>query len=150
MTETMSTKVIEERQAKIRNFMLEDRLHNPVWEMLMKTTNIGAWADRRWWLFGKVAIYNQGASLSDNDIWEDIENEMKIPSMLWADGLRRSQRARSDAQQVLRARAYKFTVTTWGNNIRVRAPSWWDNKMRDVKPEDVLYFLGLIGGDSSD
>ena len=148
MTETMGTKVIEERQAKIRAFLLEDRLHNPVWEMLAQITSYGPWADRRWWLIGKMAVYNQGASLSDDDIWEDIENEMKIPTTLWVDGLRGSQRARSDTQQVLRARAYKFPVTTWGNNVRVRAPSWWNNKMREVKPEDVLAFLGLIGGQS--
>ena len=140
-------KRISERQNTIRRFMLEDRLHNPNFDILLCCGDIGDLTERRWFLFGQVAIYNQGSLLTDEDVWPDIVSEMKIPSILWADGMRRSTRGRGEAQQVLRASSYTFPSTMWGNNIRVRPVSWWQNKIRNVSYIDVIAWLGLIGGE---
>ena len=142
-----NTKLIKDRQAIIRRWMLQDRYHNQAFEILITVPGMGGYVERRWFTFGQIALYNNGASLTDDSVWDDVQAEMKIPSILWADGINRSVRAGSDAQQVLRLRSYEFPITAWGNNIRVRKASWWTDKMRRIDYIDVLAWLGLIGGE---
>ena len=145
MSEDPKLKIIRERQARIRAWMIHDRIHNPLFEMLVQSNAYGKAVHRRWCLFGQVALHKSGSLLTDDDVWTDLQNEMTIPSTLWMNALRVTSTG-SAAQQILRVSSYRFPVTTWDNTVVIKAATWWDNKIRKVTFLEVLAWLGVIGG----
>jgi hypothetical protein len=147
MTETTAQKIAR-RQQVVRAHMLRERAHDDLFELLVAQGSIGELVDRRWWLFGQVALHSNGALLGTDTAWADIKREIGIPSALWM-GTMTNARTLASAQKVLSNRStYRFPSTTYSvsGTTMVGAPTWWVDDVRRVKKIDILAWLGVIGG----
>lgn len=149
---TMMTKtkeqVIAERQEFIRTTMLREAHNEVVMRLISEADFEGRATITRWYLFGQVALYDNGSLLYDDDNWGEIKKEISIPSSFWMSMLLKS-RAISDLGSIITQYSYQFPLTDLGrdnDNPTISTATWWNNSIRNVRRIQVLSWLGIIGG----
>lgn len=72
---------IQNRQDEVRRWLLQDADHLPTLNVM---GTVGTYAVYRWYRFGQVAAFNDGALLASDTDWARLKVEMRDwPAMLW-------------------------------------------------------------------
>ena len=146
MAEPTLQEKIKSRQEHVRQWMLADRVENPLFQHLASVNGSGQYMEKRWYSFGQVALHDNGSMLGVDGQWAEMRREMNDwPSLLWVAQLKNSATF-AQAEKIFSRGREDFVLTTAVTPVRIVKASWSKPVIKQVTQLQVWEWLGPIGG----